>query len=445
MKLICPTDFSRSATEAADVAAAIAARRKQPLKLVYCAIDRIVGADATPLFPETQMAPERLEQETRRLSSSGIEVSSSFLRGPEHVEIVRVAQDDADMIVMGSTGIGGAERWLLGSVSERVAESAPVPTLVVRKAEPLLAWLREGRPLRVLCAVDFTMSADAALATVKHLMDLGPIGLEAAYVSCSDEAGATFPPGESSPERKQMVERDIWERVQQALGCEEIKIHCKDASDNPAFSFVRLADERKADLVVVGAHQAHGLKRLVSPSFSRSVLKHSAANILCVPLSSYKPEFQVPKMDRVLVAADFSANTENVIQHGCGLLPAGGSMRLLHVCGEPRPGIDPFVAAQVYFERSIIKSRETTAAEEKLYSIAPRQMATAGVDMSVRALQSNDVAGAICESADEYGADVICMGAGKHSAVSKAVLGSMVEQVVAKSHRPVLVVPPPAR
>ncbi len=437
MKLICPTDFSKPAREAAEVAAVIAAKRKLPLELVYCAVEHIAGADVTPLFPEIKVAPENLEQEALRLSSSGSEITSSVVVGSEHVEIARLAQDDTEMIVMGSTGIGGAERWLLGSVSERVAESAPVPTLVVRTANPLLAWLREGRPLRVLCAVDFSMSADAALAAVKGLMQLGVMQIEAACIAYSDEASDN-----SESEHRQNVQRDVWERVQQALGYTDVHVHCVKASDNPAFSFVRLAEERKADLVVVGTHQRHGLKRLASPSFSRRVLKHAACNVLCVPLSCYKPDFTLPKVARVLVATDFSPEAEHVIQWGCGLLPSGGSMRLLHVCDVPKAGIDPFIAAQVYFEKSVSSAQETAEAEEKLYAIAPRQMATAGVTISVRALQSDDVAKAICDSADEYGANVICMGAGKHSALSKAVMGSMVEQVVAKSHRPVLVVPP---
>lgn len=238
MKLICPTDFSKRATEAANVAAAIAAKRKQPLKLVYCAVNRIVGADATPIFPETQMAPENLEKETWRLSSSGTEVSSSLLTGTEHIEIARVAQEDAELIVMGSTGIGGAERWLLGSVSERVAESAPVSTLVVRSAEPMLSWLSGNRPLRVLCAVDFTMSADAALAAAKHLADLGPVEFEVAYVSQADTMGRAGSEDEQVSEQAQSVQRDVWERVQQILGCAEVKVHILEAADNPAFAFV---------------------------------------------------------------------------------------------------------------------------------------------------------------------------------------------------------------
>jgi nucleotide-binding universal stress UspA family protein len=111
----------------------------------------------------------------------------------------------------------------------------------------------------------------------------------------------------------------------------------------------------------------------------------------------------------------------------------------------PKPGIDPFIAAQVYFDDNVACAKETAEAEEKLYAIAPRQMATAGVVMSVRALQSDDVAATICESADEYGADVICMGTGKHSTLSKVLMGSMVERVVTKSHLPVLVVPPEVR
>jgi nucleotide-binding universal stress UspA family protein len=444
MKLLCPTDFSKAATDAADVAAAIAAKRQVALKLVYCAANQLIGTEIPVVCDEDRVPPEQLEKEACRLATPGVEVTSSIHIGVEHDEIVRAAEGDTEMIVMGSTGRGGADRWLLGSVSERVAESAPVPTLVVRSAAPLLTWLREGRPIRVLCAVDFSVSADAGVAAVKELMRLGPVEVEAAYLTDAENLGDDSSSGEVPPKKRESLERDIWERLQQVLGCPVVKVHIQRSSGNPAFEFVRLADDLKADLVVVGTHQRHALNRLTSPSFSRRVLKHAGSNVLCVPLASYKPRFDVPNVSRVLVATDLGPASDSVIRYACSLLPKGGALRLLHVCPAPKPGIDPFVAAQVYFEHSMISTRATAVAEENLYATAPRQLATGGVDMTVRAVEHESVAAAICENAAEFGADVICMGSGRHSsAIPRMLLGSPVQEVIARSRRPVLVVSPP--
>jgi nucleotide-binding universal stress UspA family protein len=442
MNLLCPTDFSKAATDAADVAAALAVKRKLPLKLVYCAASSL-DVEIPIVCAEDRVAPKHLEAEERRLAASGARVASSIVVGVDHDEIVRAAEGDTELIVMGSTGQGGADRWLLGSVSERVAGSATVPTLVVRSAPALLTWLRESRPIRVLCAVDFSLSADAAVAAVKQLMSLGPIELEAAYVTNAEDLADTDSPGDVSSKKRESLERDVWERLHHVLGCPVVKVHIQGSSGKPAFDFVRLADDLKADLVVLGTHQRRGLKRLTSPSFSRKVLKHANANVLCVPLSSYKPEFDAPKVGRVLVATDLSEAGDAVIRHACSLLPKGGALQLLHVCPAPTAGIDPFIAARVYFEHSMRSSKATAAAEEKLYATAPRQLATGDVDMTVRAVEHDSVAGAICASAEEFGADVICMGSGRHSAVAGMLLGSPVQEVIARSRRPVFVVPRP--
>jgi nucleotide-binding universal stress UspA family protein len=48
-------------------------------------------------------------------------------------EIVRIARDDgADMVVMGCRGIGALEGLLLGSVSQKVAQTAPCTVVTVR-------------------------------------------------------------------------------------------------------------------------------------------------------------------------------------------------------------------------------------------------------------------------------------------------------------------------
>lgn len=444
MQILCPTDFSRPAAAAADVAVAIAAKRQAALKLVYCAADWVAAAELPLTDPADLAAPQQLDDEARRLGSSGVAVSTAILRGSSSREITNAARDDAGMIVMGSTGKGAAERWLVGSVAERVAESAPVPTLVVRRAEPLLAWLLQGRPLRILCGVDFTGAADAAVAVVKQLIQLGPVEVEAAYVPRAEDVGKEPAPEEPDtvPEEIVSLERDVWERLHDALGDMPIEVHVRSAFGSPAFEFVRVADERKADLVVVGTHQRHGLSRLAAPSFSRGVLHHAASNVLCVPQNPRGVELPTPVVRRVLVATDLSPAGNEAMRHAYSLLPSGGTLRVIHVCPAPSSGIDPLTAARVYFDRSLESAKIVEDAEQRLEAIIPRKLATSTVTTTCEAVVADDVASSICEAAERFRADVICMGTKGRSPAAAAVMGSLVQSVIARSHRPVLVVPP---
>ena len=50
-----------------------------------------------------------------------------------------------------------------------------------------------------------------------------------------------------------------------------------------AESLAETAEEVQADLLVVGTHQWHGLKRVSHRSISRGVLRHAPMNVACVP------------------------------------------------------------------------------------------------------------------------------------------------------------------
>ena len=68
------------------------------------------------------------------MKSSGIEVAEAHLRrGRADEEVIVLAEElGADLIVMGSRGLGGVKRALMGSVSDSVVRHAHCPVLVVR-------------------------------------------------------------------------------------------------------------------------------------------------------------------------------------------------------------------------------------------------------------------------------------------------------------------------
>ena len=65
--------------------------------------------------------------------AAGVEVESLLLEGHPADKIVEFAEEnDVDMIVMGTLGKSGLDRFLLGSVAENVVRHSKVPVLVVR-------------------------------------------------------------------------------------------------------------------------------------------------------------------------------------------------------------------------------------------------------------------------------------------------------------------------
>jgi nucleotide-binding universal stress UspA family protein len=99
----------------------------------------------TPFFNEVAVNYEQLviefldaatEIATRaadELEASGLQVESAIRQGDPRVAIVDEARDwSADLVIVGSHGRSGIERWLMGSVAEHVVRHAPCSVEVVR-------------------------------------------------------------------------------------------------------------------------------------------------------------------------------------------------------------------------------------------------------------------------------------------------------------------------
>ena len=81
-----------------------------------------------------EVSRELLRKQSWRLKAVGGNVAGAHLRmGAVDLEIVALAEElGADLIVMGSRGLGGVRRALMGSVSDSVVRHAHCPVLVVR-------------------------------------------------------------------------------------------------------------------------------------------------------------------------------------------------------------------------------------------------------------------------------------------------------------------------
>jgi nucleotide-binding universal stress UspA family protein len=303
MKILCATDFSEPAKEAAEVAAYMAAKLKVPLTLIHCIADWLAPADYPVSRPLNLQAEDLLNAEADRICASGQRVEIKVLHGNASHHITALGNTDTAMVVMGATGKGTVGRLLVGSVAEHVAETVTAPTLVVRNADPLLNWVLNGKPLKVLCASDVAESESALTRAISNLLLLGPLSLECAYIvqtdallrSASEWLMEQPTLAKPTSEEVEAMRVRIKQRFQQAIGFEPQAVHVRQIQENPAYVLVSLAREQKADLIIVGSHHKHGLQRVKHPSFSRRVLAHAQNNMLCIHLrtADLDPKVQV--------------------------------------------------------------------------------------------------------------------------------------------------------
>ena len=85
---------------------------------------------------EMRISREKLLKETLEKSKKAkqdLNISKKLVEGRPSDKIVDTAKDgNFDLIVMGSRGLGGIKEFLLGSVSDRVADDAECPVMIVK-------------------------------------------------------------------------------------------------------------------------------------------------------------------------------------------------------------------------------------------------------------------------------------------------------------------------
>jgi nucleotide-binding universal stress UspA family protein len=94
------------------------------------------GVSQGQLMAEARREGKRLLAGYRQQLSLEPSTLEFIVEGKPSDEIVKAARQwPADVIVIGSRGLGGVQRALLGSVAEGVIRHAPCPVLVIRATE----------------------------------------------------------------------------------------------------------------------------------------------------------------------------------------------------------------------------------------------------------------------------------------------------------------------
>jgi nucleotide-binding universal stress UspA family protein len=195
--VVAGVDGSQTAAAAARWAGALAARLDAPLHLVHSLPSEGIFYSEAAVLIQSQMVDqlkadgEKLlanVSELVRADNPNLEVKSFIGPGPAATSLLEAA-DEARVVVMGATGAGAIENFLLGSTVLRVTNNAPCPVVVWRgdTANPL----PDRRPIvvgvdgselseaAVHYAFDFASTIDAPIKAVHSWIGDAALGVGA--------------------------------------------------------------------------------------------------------------------------------------------------------------------------------------------------------------------------------------------------------------------------
>ena len=160
-RILVATDGSEPAAAALEYALAVATAHDATLHVLGVAdTDRVDAAGTDALVAA---AERTVDEAAARATARDVSVVTAVCRGEPHASIVEYAgRAGVGCVVVATTGRRDLGRYLLGSTTERVIETAPAPVLALtpdRHPSPTYP------PARVLVPVDGSPGADRALAT----------------------------------------------------------------------------------------------------------------------------------------------------------------------------------------------------------------------------------------------------------------------------------------
>jgi nucleotide-binding universal stress UspA family protein len=194
-----------------------------------------------------------------------------------------------------------------------------------------------------------------------------------------------------------------------------------------AEEILRKARELSSDLIVMGTHGRTGLRRMLAGSVAVSVLRGAPCPVLAFR-SVEKPR-KTNEIRVILHPTDFSVDSEAALRVARWLAREHGArLIVLHVAvledllaGTPAAEIDPRLDREAL--EDVRKRVEGPDLKHRVESMLRRGYAAEG----------------ILQSAEEVGCDLIVMGTNGRSGLSRLLMGSVAEHVLAKADCPVLV------
>lgn len=290
-RIIVPLDGSDLSERAVDLGESFARAYGGRLELIHI-LEEPIAINLQPgLLASNRLAAEQYLQHIAEHRSKELDISSYVFRGQSVRELLKLAGDEPEtMIVMSTHGRGGLGRLMLGSVADKVLRGASVPVALVRgTAKPHRQVMRT-----ILVPLDDSQFSESALPIAVDLAQRSGATLHLVKVCepfWSSSYAASVPEMlYLSEEQSNGLERECLDAARRYLDIIAGEIRAKRTeviwevrSGRPADEIIRAAETTEADLIIMSTHGRGGIRRWALGSVTNEVLHRGTTPILAIP------------------------------------------------------------------------------------------------------------------------------------------------------------------
>jgi nucleotide-binding universal stress UspA family protein len=251
--ILVATDFSPASDQAVEYAASLARRYGSTIYLTH-----VVTLDGYPLISPEYVAMS-LEKKRAAVKKQFREVlKSGELTGIPFETVAKegnlwptieesITMFDIDLVIVGTHGAGAIEKMLIGSGAEEIFRKAKVPVLTVGPVAPKEPWY-EMEFKNILLVTNFGKSAEREAAYAFSLAQEHRSRLTLLHV---------FPHREAVDKEQSIeMEHNFYTQLRELVPV-AAEMHCKVdvrvVHGEPTEQILRIAEETKAQLIVMGA------------------------------------------------------------------------------------------------------------------------------------------------------------------------------------------------
>lgn len=237
---------------------------------------------------ERSEAEQLLRRQCETFADKGWVINKRVNEGHATEQILDTAdQLDADLIAIGARGLGAVQRFLLGSVSEKVTKHAPCPVLIAKTADDdaVPAVTPADGSIRLLLAYDASTPAQAAV----DMLAAWPLGEQTQICLITVLTLMTYYRMDilqhlsaEWQEEKRIAQAEL-ERTANRLRhlTPHVTTQLREGPD-PSQQIINAAADFNATLIMLGHRGKNSIERFLLGSVTTRVVHHAPCSVLVV-------------------------------------------------------------------------------------------------------------------------------------------------------------------